>query len=203
VTKPVGAEPTRRGRPRSEEARRAILDATSELLLEHGLAGASMDAVADRAGVSKATIYRWWPSKETLALEAVFLAWSDAEPRVRDTGSLRGDLRALLLPWARRLRQRPYGRVISAFVTEAHTNPAFDEQYRSCFVEPRRQQGRAAFARAAARGEVPGNLNIEVALDMLYGPIYHRLLHRHAPLTDRFASEVVDAVLRSLTLPRR
>ena len=192
------AAPPRRGRPRSEPARRAILDATSELLLEYGLAGASMDAVAERAGVSKATIYRWWPSKEALALEAVYRAWADVEPRLPDTGSLRGDLRAMLMPWARRLRERPYGRVIAAFITEAHTNPAFEEQYRTRFVAPRREQGRAAFARAAARSEIPTGVNVEVALDMLYGPIYHRLLHRHAPLTDRFVSEVIDAVLRSL-----
>ena len=100
--------------------------------------------------------------------------------------------------WARRLRERPYGRVIAAFVTEAQTDPAFEEQYRTRFVEPRREQGRAAFARAAARGEIPTGINVELALDMLYGPVYHRLLHRHAPLTDRFVGEVVDAVLRGL-----
>ncbi|HEV7864795.1 MAG TPA: TetR/AcrR family transcriptional regulator [Acidimicrobiia bacterium] len=188
----------RRGRPRSEQAWRAILDATSELLLEHGLAGASMDAVAERAGVSKATIYRWWPSKEALALEAVYRAWSDGEPQEPDTGSLRGDLRAILLPWARRLHEGPYGRVIAAFITEAQTDPAFEEQYRTCFVEPRRRQGRAAFARADARGEIPAGINVELALDMLYGPVYHRFLHRHAPLTDRFVADVIDVVLRGL-----
>jgi len=197
VTERAVAAP-HRGRPRSERARLAILDTAGELLLEHGLAGASMDAVAARAGVSKATIYRWWPSKETLALEAVYRAWSDVGPPQPDTGSLRGDLRAMLLPWVRRLRERPYGRVIAAFVTEAQTNPAFGEQYRTRFVEPRREQGGAAFARAAARGEIPTGINVEVALDMLYGPIYHRFLHRHAPLTDRFVTAVIDAVLRGL-----
>jgi len=148
--------------------------------------------------VSKATIYRWWPSKETLALEAVYRAWSDVEPRLTDTGSLRGDLRAMLLPWARRLRERPYGRVIAAFVTEAQTNPAFAEQYRTRFVQPRREEGRAALARAAARGEIPTDTNVEVALDLLYGPLYHRLLHQHARLTDRFVTDVVDTVVRGL-----
>jgi AcrR family transcriptional regulator len=181
----------------------AILDTTAELLLERGLAGASMDAVAERAGVSKATIYRWWPSKETLALEALYRAWSDVDAGEPDRGSLRADLRAMLLPWARRVRQRPYGRVIAAFVTEAQTNPAFEEQYRTRFVEPRRQQGRAAFARAAARGEIPTDVNVEVALDLLYGPLYHRLLHRHAPLTDRFVADVIDAVLRGLPTGKR
>jgi AcrR family transcriptional regulator len=148
--------------------------------------------------VSKATIYRWWPSKETLALEAVYHAWAGVEPGQPDTGSLRGDLRALLLPWARRLRARPYGRVIAAFVTEAQTDPAFEEQYRTRFVEPRREQGRTAFARAADRGEIPTDFDVDLGLDLLYGPLYHRLLHRHAPLNDRFVADVIDAVLRSL-----
>ena len=197
MTQPRAAPP-RRGRPRSEQARLAILDTTSELLLEQGLAGASMDAVAERAGVSKATIYRWWPSKEALALEAVYRAWSDREPRLTDTGSLRRDLRAMLLPWARGVRERPYGRLIAAFVTEAQTNPAFAEQYRTRFVKPRREEGRAVLARAVARGEIPGDTNFEVALDLLYGPLYHRLLHQHAPLTDRFVADVVDTVVRGL-----
>ena len=187
-----------RGRPRSERARTAILEAAATLLVEVGLQDMSMDAVAGRAAVSKATIYRWWPSKETLALEAVYRAWSDVEPRLTDTGSLRGDLRAMLLPWARRLRERPYGRVIAAFVTEAQTNPAFAEQYRTRFVQPRREEGRAALARAAARGEIPTDTNVEVALDLLYGPLYHRLLHQHARLTDRFVTDVVDTVVRGL-----
>jgi hypothetical protein len=113
-------------------------------------------------------------------------------------GSLRGDLLALLLPWVRRLRAAPYGRVIAAFVTEAQTDPAFAEQYRARFVEPRREQGRAVIARATARGQIREERDVEVALDLLYGPLYHRLLHRHAPLDDRFVADVVDVVLRGL-----
>lgn len=92
--------------------------------------------------------------------------------------------------------------MIAAFVTEAQTNAAFEAEYRTRFVEPRRQQGRAAFVRAAARGEIPTDVNVEVAVDMLYGPLYHRLLHRHAPLTDRFVADVIDAVLRGIPIPR-
>jgi AcrR family transcriptional regulator len=168
--------------------------------LEEGLAGASMDAVAERAGTSKATIYRWWPAKEVLALEALYQSLSDADQEA-DTGSLRGDLEALLLPWVRRLGTRPYGRVIAAFVAEAQTDPVFDERYRAHFVEPRRQHAKAAFARAIARHEIPAGTDVEVALDLLYGPLYHRLLHRHAPLSDRFVADVIDAVLRGLSRP--
>lgn len=187
-----------RGRPRSEKARRAILDAAAELLLDRGLSAVSMDAVAERAGVSKATIYRWWPSKEALALDALYTEWAAAQPYPRDTGSLRGDLLALLRPWARLASSRPYARVIAALLTEAQTDPAFAAEYQQRVVQPRREQARMIFRRAIERGEIPAGTKIEVALDLLYGPLYHRLLHGHAPLNDRYVGDVVDLVLAGL-----
>ena len=191
----VTAEAPQRGRPRSERARQAILEAASELLLARGLSAVSMDAVAERAGVSKATIYRWWPTKETLALDALYTEWAAARPHPRDTGALRGDLLSLLRPWARLAGSRPYGRVVAALLTEAQTDPVFAAEYRERFVEPRRQQAREIFRRAIERGEIPADTKVEVALDLLYGPLYHRLLHGHAPLNDRFVREVIDLVL--------
>jgi len=195
VTAGTAADAPRRGRPRSEKARLAILEAAAELLLERGLSAVSMDAVAERAGVSKATIYRWWRTKETLALDALYNEWAAAPPPARSTGSLRGDLLALLRPWVRLAGSRPYGRVISALLTEARTDPEFDAVYQSRFVEPRRDQARAIFRHAIERGEIPEDTKIEVALDMLYGPLYHRLLHGHALLNDRFVRDVVDTAL--------
>ena len=184
-----------RGRPRSETARTAILDAAAELLLAHGVPAVSMDTVAERAGVSKATIYRWWPTKETLALDALYTEWAAARPAPRDTGSLRGDLLSLLRPWSRLAVSRAYGRVIAALITEALTDPDFGKVYRDHFVEPRRDQARAIFRRAVERGEIPADTNVEVALDLLFGPLYHRLLHGHAPLNDRFVRAIVDMAL--------
>jgi AcrR family transcriptional regulator len=189
----IAGEP-QRGRPRSERAQHAVLEAAAELLLEQGLAAVSMDAIAARAGVSKATIYRWWPTKESLALDALFHEW-EGVPAVDDTGSLRGDLLKLLRPWARLATQRPYARVIAALLTEAQTEPAFAREYRARFVKPRREQGRTIFRRAIERGEIPAGTKVEVALDLLYGPIYHRLLHGHAPLNDRFVRDVIDTAL--------
>ena len=191
----VTVEAPRRGRPRSEKARQAILAAAAELLLARGLSAVSMDTVAQQAGVSKATIYRWWPTKETLALDALYTEWAGARPSPRDTGSLRGDLLSLLRPWARLASSRPYGRVIAALITEAQTDPVFAAEYRERFVEPRRDQARAIFHRAIERGEIPADTKIEVALDILYGPFYHRLLHGHAPLNDRFVRDVIDTAL--------
>jgi AcrR family transcriptional regulator len=190
--------PAPRGRPRSEKAHKAVLGAAAELLLARGLSAVSMDAVAERAGVSKATIYRWWPTKETLALDALFTEWAAASPYPRDTGTLRGDLLALLRPWARLASSRPYGRVIAALLTEAQTDPAFAAEYRNRVVEPRRDQARAIFRRAIEHDEISPDTKIEVALDLLYGPLYHRLLHGHAPLNDRFTQDVIDMALSGI-----
>jgi AcrR family transcriptional regulator len=187
-----------RGRPRSEKAHKAILAAAAELLLARGLSAVSMDAVAERAGVSKATIYRWWPSKETLALDALYTEWAAFQPDPRDTGSLRGDLLALLHPWARAVGSRPYARVIAALLTEVHTDPAFAAEYHKRLVEPRRDQARTLFRRAIERGEIPADTDLEVAVDLVYGPLWHRLLHGHAPLDDRFVQDVVTTALTGI-----
>jgi AcrR family transcriptional regulator len=203
-TKESSTEESRpRGRPRSEKARTAILDAAIELLLEQGLHAMSMDDVAQRAGVSKATIYRWWSSKELLGLDALATAWATPAPTTqRDTGSLRGDLLAGFRTWLRQLKQKPYGRVIAGLVAEAQTDPQFAELYVEHFVQPRRAATRELLLRGIDRGEIPADTNLEVTLDLLYGPIYHRLLHGHAPLTDRFAQQVIDAVIAGLIPPR-
>jgi AcrR family transcriptional regulator len=193
------AGPPRRGRPRSEKARLAILEAAAELIMARGLAEVSMDAVAERAGVSKATIYRWWPTKETLALDALHNEWAAGAPSPRNTGSLRGDLLSLLRPWAHLVGSRPYGRVISALITEAQSDPEFARVYLSRFLEPRREHARAVFRRAIERGEIPPDTKLELAIDMVYGPLYHRLLHGHAPLNERFVRDVVDTALDGLT----
>lgn len=202
MTSDVTAEAPQRGRPRSERARKAILEAAAELLLARGLSAVSMDAVAERAGVSKATIYRWWPTKETLALDALYNEWAAARSQTRNTGSLRGDLLSMLRPWARLAGSRPYGRVVAALLTEAQTDPVFGAEYRQRFLEPRREQVREIFRRAIERGEIPAGTKVEVSLDLLYGSMYHRLLHGHAPLNDRFVRDVVDTVLNGV-LPGR
>jgi AcrR family transcriptional regulator len=193
------AEARGRGRPRSEKAQKAILAAAIELLLEQGLHAVSMDAVAGRAGVSKATIYRWWPSKELLALDALATEWQVTAPdATRDTGSLRGDLLARLRPWLRQLRDKPYGRVVAGLVATAQADAEFAELYLERFVRPRRDAMRPVLLRAIDRGEISRTVDLEVALDLIYGPIYHRMLHGHAPLDERFARNLVDTILAGI-----
>jgi AcrR family transcriptional regulator len=195
------SEETRpRGRPRSETAQTAILSAAITLLLDQGLHTMSMDDVAERAGVSKATIYRWWASKELLALDALSTEWATpTSTKQRDTGSLRGDLLAQLRPWVRQLNERPFGRVIAGLIAEAQTDPGFAKLYREHFIQPRRDATRPLLLRAIARGEIAPDTDLEVSLDLFYGPIYHRLLHGHAPLNDRFTQQVVDAVIKAIS----
>jgi AcrR family transcriptional regulator len=193
------AEARGRGRPRSEKAQKAILAAAIDLLLEHGLHAMSMDAVAERAGVSKATIYRWWPSKELLALDALATEWQVTAPdATRDTGSLRGDLLARLRPCLRQLRDKPYGRVVAGLVATAQADAEFADLYLERFVRPRRDAMRPVLLRAIDRGEIPVNIDLEVALDLIYGPIYHRMLHSHAPLDERFARNLVDTIIAGI-----
>jgi AcrR family transcriptional regulator len=192
-------EAPRRGRPRSERARNAILDATANLLLERGLGAVSMDAVAGRAGVSKATIYRWWPTKETLALDAVYHEWETVRPRPRRTSSLRGDLLSVLRPWVRLINQRPYSRLMAALIAKAQTDRAFAQEYRAHFLEPRRQHAAEIFQRAIERGEIAADTNVDVSLDLLYGPFYHRMLQGHGPVDDRFMRDVVEFLVAGLT----
>ena len=190
-----------RGRPRSETARKAVLAAAADLLLERGLSAVSMDAVAERAGVSKATIYRWWPTKETLALDMLFNEWSAVTPQQYESGSLRIDLLALLRAWSRLASGRPYGRVVAALLMEGQTDPSFSAEYQRRMVKPRRDQARAIFADAIERGEIPAETKVEVAIDLIYGPLYHRLLHGHAPLDDQFVDDIVDMTLRGIQSP--
>ncbi len=188
------------GRPRSEKANKAILAAAIDLLFDQGLHAMSMDEVARRAGVSKATIYRWWPSKERLALDALAAEWTSTAPAdQRHTGSLRDELLARFLPWLHQLNQKPYARVVAGLVAEAQTNPEFAELYRQYFVQARRDATRELLAQARDRGEIAATADLEVVLDLLYGPIYHRLLHGHAPLTEQFARQVIDYVLTAIS----
>lgn len=195
---PAMAAGKSRGRPRSEPARQAILAAATDLMLDRGLSAVSMDAIAERAGVSKATIYRWWPTKETLALDALYARLSEPCSDPPDTGTLRGDLRSLLLGWLRRAGERPWERVIGALVTEAATDAAFGELYRERYVEPRRAQIRAIFQRAIGRDEIGVGTDVEAAIDLLYGALYHRLLHGHAPLNEQFVGYVINVVVSGL-----
>src|SRR6516225_4008874 len=187
-----------RGRPRSQEADRAILTATLDLLAERGLAAMSIEEVAARAGVGKTTIYRRWPSKGLLALDAFVASFREEQP-LPDTGTLRGDLLSALHAWVRAVTQTPMGPMLTGLIAEAQHDPELRRAWRERVLEPLRGQHRIMLDRAIARGELPATVDQEVILDLFFGAAQHRLLLGHLPLTDDFTRSLVDVILYGAT----
>jgi AcrR family transcriptional regulator len=186
-----------RGRPRSQEADRAIMTATVDLLAERGLAAMSIEEVAARAGVGKTTIYRRWPSKGLLALDA-FVASFRAEQPLPDTGTLRGDLLDALHAWVRAVTLTPMGRLLADLIAEAQHDQELRAAWRDRVLEPLRFQHRIMLDRAIARGEIPATVDREVVLDLFFGAAQHRLLLGHLPLNEDFIREVVEVILTGI-----
>ena len=193
-----GAAP--RGRPRSQEADRAILTAARDLLAERGLAAMSIEEVAARAGVGKATIYRRWPSKGLLALDAFVASFREEQP-LPDTGSLRDDLLAALHAWVRAVTQTAMGPILTGLIAEAQHDPELRGAWRDRVLEPLRTQHRIMLDRAIERGETAASVDQDVVLDLFFGAAEHRLLLGHLPITGEFIAEVVDTILTGIRRP--
>lgn len=189
------------GRPRCEKACEAVRTAALELLDDGGFAGLTIEGVAERAGVGKATIYRWWPNKAALLVDAFFTRVSP-QLEFKDTGSLRGDLVAQLRLVVREMLG-PNGRMLTAIVSALPADPALGEAFRARWVGRRRAEGMKVFDRAVERGELPADVDRELLFDLLYGPLYFRLIVQYRPLREPgLAERLVDAVLRGAS-PRR
>jgi AcrR family transcriptional regulator len=191
-------EPARgRGRPRSEESERAILDATRSLLQEGGFAELTIEEVARRAGVGKSTIYRRWPTKGTLVFEAFVIQFLSELPPP-DTGSLRGDLLAVLRAWIDAVKGTDTGHTLVGLIAEVQRDPELAEVWAARFVATVRAQHRLLFLWGIERREIAPTVDVEVAMDLLFGPGYHRLLQAHLELDDHFAESVVSIILDGL-----
>jgi AcrR family transcriptional regulator len=184
------------GRPRSAAADEAIREAALELLADEGYAGLTTSGIAARAGVSTATLYRRWKSKAELVVD-VLLARSAEEP-LPDTGSLREDLRAALRAVIDAKQDEQSVKIISAVVGELGRNPELADAFRTALIAPRRTQFAALFERAAARGEIAPDPDTELATDLVFGPVYQRLLITGRPVTRRVADDLIDLVLKAL-----
>lgn len=185
-----------RGRPRSEASREAIIAAASELLRTVGLNRMSIEAVAEASGVGKTTIYRWWPSKGTLALDA-YLEDMRAKVVVPDTGDgwedFRRHARAVIDFYA-----GPEGRIFAQFMAEAQNDPLLAEAFRERFLAQRRTAVKTMWTRGVVRGEFRADVDADVAMDMMFAPIVYRLLAGHAPLSRPLAERLVDAAMGGL-----
>ncbi len=201
---PVGHH--RAGRPRSEEARRAVLEAAADLLVEGGLARATIEAIAARAGVSKVTIYKWWPSRGAVAIDAYFHRYR-ATAEFEDTGELAADLTGQIRLLVEAFRGRA-GEVMAELIGQAQTDPALSAILRTHWIDPRRAASSEVLRRAVERGEIRPDVDIPVVLDQLYGPIYYRLLLHHEPLEADLADVLVSTTLEGILVtgdpgPRR
>jgi AcrR family transcriptional regulator len=181
------------GRPRSEEAHKAILDATLELLVEVGFSGLTVEGVAQRAGVGKATIYRRWASKLPLVVEA--FSQLPALEEV-DSGNLVEDLTAMLRSYLQLVNQTPLATVLPSLAGERAHNPELSKLFDPVMRE-RRQPLIRALERAVARGELPAGLDVDLAADLIVGPIAVRVMNG-IRVNPRSVGPIVELALRGI-----
>jgi AcrR family transcriptional regulator len=183
------------GRPRSAQADEAIVEATIGLLVEEGFDRLSMDAVAARAGVGKATIYRRWPSKEALVIEAVARR-TDPFTVVGD-GPIRDQLVQVLEGIVAKTRTG-VGRLLPCMVGAGVTNPTLAEHYRAQILAPRRAGVAALIQAAVDSGELRADLDVDLAVDQVVGPLLYRVVVQDIPTGPGDCARLVDAVLAGL-----
>jgi AcrR family transcriptional regulator len=183
---------SRRGRPRSVDADEAILAATLELAGEVGINGMSMDDLAERAGVSKTTIYRRWTSKEQLVLDALHSAMGPLDDV--DTGSLGDDLRAYLIELGERMWRGRMSDVLPHLIEVACHDDALRSRLDD-YVQFRRAPMLEILRRGLERGQLPADTDVEVLTDVLLGPFIYRRLLTHAPLDATFVDRLLGVAL--------
>jgi AcrR family transcriptional regulator len=188
-------EARRPGRPRDPQADAAILRATVEVLCEHGFGAFTVDAVAAHAGVGKATIYRRWPSREALVLDAA--ATLVPQPDVPDTGSVRDDLIALMSGSFEEASSANKQQLMAAVTAEAAVNPEMKRLLRD-YARRRRDGSAVVVRRAIERGELPADTDPDFLLDLIAGPLFYRVQISGRSIGPQVVADVVDVVLGGL-----
>ncbi len=182
------------GRPRSDRAHRAILEAARLELVEHGFSRLRLEHVAARAGVGKATIYRRWPSKEALA-GALLAGLVAPHIAVADVGDTRAELRACVATAVHAVAETDFGPVVRALLSQIAVNPAIGDPFRATAVRARRDEVARVVRRGIERGDLRPDVDVDVATELLVGPVYFRLVFGGA-LDDDFATRIAESVLR-------
>jgi AcrR family transcriptional regulator len=185
---PPGRAP---GRPRSEEARLAVIAAAYGLLTERPLEAISTLEIACRAGVSTATLYRWWESKESVLLDAFYETTGRHLPFRTDIASPLLRLKAHARQGARYLLSDD-GRIMAKLIMAVQDNEALRRRFLERFYEPRRKAALQVVCDAVAAGELPPETDPEVLIDAIYGPLYFRLFFGHRKLNVSFAQRIFD-----------
>lgn len=187
------------GRPRSDVARKAVLEATNALLEEVGFSRLTMEGIAARAGVGKATVYRWWPTKGAVAMEAFLEAVSPrlAFPRTEDAAAdITSQMRRLA-----RLYRGATGRVVCEMIALGQADPDTLDAFMQGYMLPRREAAKEVLRRGIAAGQLRADVDLDHAIDALYGPIFHRMLLGRHPLDDAFVQGVASLVFSGLLAP--
>jgi AcrR family transcriptional regulator len=192
----AGDAARRPGRPRSERAEQAILDATLEAIAERGVDGVGCEDIAARAGVGKATLYRRWPGKEDLLI-AAFASLKSPLPEPRGE-SVREDLIAMLGVMANDADDPRYARQFALLHGEGQRYPRLVKRYKEQVVEPRRELIRSVLRRGVATGELRADTDVEIAMLALTGAVMARGKHDPAPAEPCFATRVVDELLKGI-----
>ncbi len=188
------------GRPRSEEARQAILRSALKLLGKNGFAHLTIEDVAAQASVGKATVYRWWPDKAALIADA-FASSTTQKLHFPDTGSVCTDMSQQMRQLVKVFRSRR-GRIVSALLGGGQSDRNLIAAFRERFLWPRRKEAYATLQRGIRRGELRKDVDMDLILDSLYGPIYMRFLIRHDHLTPDFVDHLCELILGGAR-PRR
>jgi AcrR family transcriptional regulator len=182
------------GRPRSEHARLAILRGTLQLLEQKGFPNLTIEDVAAKANVGKATVYRWWPNKAALIADA-FASSATRKLHFPDTGSVFSDMSKQMSQLVKIFRSRR-GRIVAAILSGGQTDRELIAAFRERFLKPRRQEAYVTLRRGIARGELRADQDLDLLLDSLYGPIYMRFLIQHDHLSTEFVNNLCRLVLR-------
>jgi AcrR family transcriptional regulator len=192
---PITPDPARR----SERSRKAILDATIALLGETGYADLTIEAIAARAGVGKQTIYRWWKGRGAVVLDAlVEQAGAAGTPELPDTGDLDADLRAIVRATVAELADPRLSATTRALTIETLSSETLAEQVRDRLLRPQLDSIRNRLRSARAAGHVRADADLDQAVELLIGPMYHRWMLRTGPLTEDYADGIVDLALAAL-----
>lgn len=193
--------PAQKGRPRSMECHGAILDSVLQLMQKEGYNAVTIEGVARHAGVGKQTIYRWWGSRAELILEAFANHAADVVP-TPDRGTLREDLEVFIAAGFKRLF-KGYGEIMRGLMADAILDPEFNTILREAFILRRRAATKEILKRGIERGEIAKDTDMDLMIDMLFGPVWFRLLVQHAKLDATFARQIIDAVLTAFAPPAK
>lgn len=178
---------------RVRRSRTTVLAATAELLFERGLAGASVDEIARRSGVAKTTIYRHWPTRADLLRDACASIGTPLE--TPDTGSFEADVTALMTRLAHLLRTAQWAAVLPSIIDAAERDPAIADIY-SKLQHGYSAPFAAVIQRAVVRRELPADTDAALLIATLTGPLFYRRWFSREPLTDAFATQIVQRVIR-------